>query len=328
MAKHSIRGFFTNESNRDKRTILYYFICFLVITLGVLLGFHDFLKKNMDAYFGQGFYLAILSAFIENFAFFGFIGLIAQFISMKAPEDQDFERTIEAVANASFVNPKAKAFLVAQNRKLLAFNELADVKLVIKEINEEKEAFKIYTIFNNTIINMCRDVDYSLIETPASAEAEIFIDGIGGEITHLSLSDTTLHTREAVVEEQIVTLKPANPIYNYVIRNFNISANSRALWKYSFWLWGKMQGDSKIPNNWFFVGVNRFTPDFRVKIINETDYKISLNIRHPDHSENAPAQLKEYSAAELLPGQEVVLCTGVILNPYDKFELFFSNFVK
>ena len=282
----------------------------------------------MDARFGEGFYLAILSAFIENFAFFGFIGLIAQFISMKAPEDQDFERRIEAVANASFVNPKAKAFLVAQNRKLLAFNELADVKLVIKEIDSEKRAFKIYTIFNNTIINMCRDVDYSLMETPARAEAEIFIDGIGGEITHLSLSDTTLHTREAVIEEQVVILKPGNPIYNHVIRNFNISANSRALWKYAFWLWGKMEGDAKKPDDWFFVGVNRFTADFRVKIINETDHRISFDVRYPDHSENAPAQLKEYAAPELLPGQEVILCTGIILNPYGKFELLFNNFVK
>ncbi len=114
------------------------------------------MNRELDSYFGDGFYMGLLSAFVENFIFFGVIGLIAQFVSMKPPEDQNFERRIEAVANASFVNPTAKDYLIAENKKLLAFNQSADIKLVIKEINEKGRAIKIYTEFNNIIVNMCR----------------------------------------------------------------------------------------------------------------------------------------------------------------------------
>ena len=308
------------------RTILYYFLGFFAITMGVLWGFHIYFKRVLDSYFGEGFYMGLLSAFVENFIFFGTIGLIAQFVSMKSPEDQNFERRIEAVANASFINPKAKEFLISENRKLLAFNQYADIKLVIKEVDEQNKAFKIYTEFNNAIVNMCRDIEYSLVDTPAKAEAEIFINKIGGEVTHLSLTDENLRSRRTIIEGEVVALKEGQPSYNYTMPDFIVSANSRAIWKFAFWLWGSMDSKKEIPNNWYYVGVLRFTSDFRIKIKNETNYKITYDFKYPQNGENE-TKIIEIANNELAPGGDAQIKSGIMFNPRDRFQLFFNTFV-
>jgi hypothetical protein len=324
--RKKIRLFFTNPSEKDKRVILYYFLLFFAITVGPLLIFHDLMKKILDGYFGDGFYIGILPALIENFIFFGTIGLIAQFVSMKSPEDQNFERRVEAVANAAFINPRAKEYLITENRKLLAFNQTADIRLVIKEIDEAHRAFKIYTEFNNTIVNMCKDIDYSLHDTPAKAEAGLFVNDIGGEITHLSLSDENTRYRKTIIEGEIRTLRKDDLTFDFVMPDFTVTANSRAIWKFAFWLWGSMDEVRATSDNWYFLGVLRFTSDFRIRIKNETKYEIFFDYRYPEHAEDGTIKIEEVNENKLAAGADLQIKSGLIFYPKDRFEIFFSKF--
>ncbi len=83
---------------------------------------------------------------------------------------------------------------------------------------------------------------------------------------------------------------------------------------------------AKLRIHWYYAGAqSSFTADFKTKNLkNETAYKISFDVRYPDRIEKAEKERIEKTNLEVAPSDETWLVSGLILNPYDKFELFFS----
>lgn len=274
---------------------------------------------------GSGFYVSWLASLSEDILFFGIIGFLALVISTKLPQDEEFNTRVDSITNGKKVGARAKKFLSQKIKELLVYNDKANVKIIIKSIDIEKNIIEIYSDYSNVITNMCKDVDF-----PLTAGAYVFPttnnNGDYGYVSYLGIYEEGNPANAKTFYEGDIKRIDKDGIDEDT--PFNISANSAAIWKFCYSIWQTINGDRKNENDWYFILTNGFTENFELTLINRTNFNFFYDIKYIDR--NSQTFETKILTERIIKGtnedgkeNKETLLSDIMLYRADKIEIFF-----
>lgn len=297
---------------------------FVIVVLWLLL----FISKGFtgpwfEANFGAGFLISYLASLLEDIIFFGTIGIFGLALSTKLPEDEDINVRVKSLANNKNVGDGAKKYLIEHISKILAYNSTAEVSLILKEYDKESKTIMLYTEIKNEVINMCKDVKYSSVDTVFMVEPNVCFKGNYGYISYLGVNDIKSEESKKIVDGEILELKNANPYLKPV--EFNISEDSSAIWRMCFATYGKLDTGKENLANWYFIKVEKFTENFNIKVSNTTDTPIVCDIFYINRNEiNTNKKINQENIL-INPNSEKILNSNIVFYPLDAYYIYFHS---
>lgn len=290
--------------------------------------------------YNNDFFIAVLASLLEDIIFFGSIGFVVLLISTRTLSEEDIVTRILALVNNAQVSETAKTYFEIYTKKTLAYNKKTDVVITLKEYRDDLrdknrnivKALYLQVSFNNTITNMCKDIDY-VLDTKAIVEPGHREEGISpNQVTHFVIEDTKnkSHKAEIISRGKIVPIKDNDTRY-YKQVSFNIPKGSSADWQLTYNIWSTIE-DSEARINWFYALVVRYTENFNIEIRNELSdhnikYKFEYPIRKVEKNEETSKTVSSHSSPvmTLYRGQSKTLKSKLQLYPQDRFEIFFHE---
>lgn len=311
------------------KVIFSIYLLLLVIVWGGSQLYWCELKSFFDGRYGDGFFQSTMASFLQDFIFFGIIGFASLFVTLARPEDEAFYSRIRALANSNNATESARTYLQMQTKEALAFNSKSKVKLVIREYDKKHNALKISTEIVNNVVNMCKDIEHTMVNTEAKVITEKEINGLSGEVNHLTMTDSITGHREDPIEAYGIHLKQGEN-FNEPIDNFKISPGGTGIWKFCYWIWTIIE-PKKENHLWYFVKFSRFTDKLFLSIENKTDNEICFDFKYKDRpvKRQSTEELPEISKSSIIlePKGTFEICNGASLYDNDFVKLFF-NYVK
>ncbi|UJX43277.1 hypothetical protein K9F62_11025 [Desulfovibrio sp. JY] len=284
----------------------------------------DKFEQLCTALFTHEFIPSVNASFIEEFIFFGTIGLVTIYVTTKKPEDEELRNRIRSVTNANSISDNAKSYFENKSREILAYNKQTIVTVRLKEFREDEKAIRVSIDFDNTISNMCKDVPYTNFSSTAIVKPALKVDNSWGHVTLLTIEDKKNSSqKQVVVEGDVVLLEEEG---YYWSNNFQIAADSEARFRLCYEFWTEIQEDESaiaVDKNWIFTVVSRYTDNFTYNIVNKIDKfeNIACVISYPTHkNDESPKFAKRDVAISFNETQNIV--NEISLYPQDRFKIF------
>jgi len=272
---------FNNIWKRFRYIIVAYVI---VIILAILsLSFQTQLKK----YFKEDFLTSFNASIVEDLIFFGVIGIIGVYITIKPYNEEDFNVRVKSLANNGVLKDDAIEYLKTEVKKLVAYTERSDITLTLKEIDETQKLVFIHTSIENKIKNMCKDIDFIFSDSTFYVKPNKSVRDDYGYVSFAGIQDeTNLNNKVIYVENDVYRFKSNNEFYK-PIKDFGIGKGSSALWKLAFGIWNEVKSKKQTEEiMWYGVKMNRYTARTNLTIINETPHEINAEVKYfPDEPE-------------------------------------------
>ncbi|MBC7774860.1 MAG: hypothetical protein H7246_05420 [Phycisphaerae bacterium] len=307
---------------RFKPIVIFYI---LFVAFWIILYFYRIqLTTSIDNNIGAGFFLSYFASLSEDIIFFGIIGFVALVLSTKLPEDEEFSIRIRSLANSDNVGLSAKNYLESQIKKILAYHSETIIKVVIKDYDSKTNSIKVYTEITNTIMNMCKDISYPLIETEALVEPDSSVNGNYGYISYLGVYDEREVSNRTILIDGDIHELDQNTFRQEI--PFVISENSTANWRLCFCIWQKLGADRKVDQNWYFSQVERYTESLVVELHNEldSDNLIVYDYSYLDRGKSPCERISE-KGLQIAGKDKKKLVNNFQFYPMDRFEIYFSE---
>lgn len=308
------------RSGAKIKNVLFLYLL-LSIGLRVLIYYSDATRTYFDPWLGEGFFTSFIASFSEDMIFFGLIGLVVLIITVKKPEDHEFEQRIKSIANSNNVGEAPKLVLIESVKNLLAFDKKTDVFIVLEDFDAEKNAFKVFTSITSSIVNMCNDIPFPLISTKALVQPGIQVNGSTGSISYFGIRE------ENNASNSKVEIGDGNPIFQLEKTryersiDFKIRADSCANWRLDFQIWSKVTSELE-KTAWYYHSPERFSEDYNVTIENKCDFDVNLSYYEPVRQLlNGGTQMKK---KVLMSTKKETICKSIKVEARNAFALHFQ----
>lgn len=301
---------------RFRAVIIGYLVLVIFITLlTAYLGY-----SGSQLLHDQGFTISFLASFLEDLIFFGLLGIITLYVSVRKPEEEEFELRIRSLANGRRVIKGAQDHLSSEVKKIMTFNESMTIEIKIKSFSKEDNLLSLATKQTKHITNMCRDVKNRL-NSKVKIEPGKFVDGIGGEVTYFEVKDIrNPRNNKLYVRDETVKITESIGAYESPDQYLEISEDSTVEWILAYELFGEFspRESAKIRSNWYDINANRYTKSCKIIISHEapTDEPIELWLKHRGAK-------PWYREIRLKKGEVKKFTRSVHFRPNDSISLYF-----
>ncbi len=175
-----------------------------------------------------GFSVSFAAALLEDLVFFFFIGITLFVITLKKLEDNEIDVRLDTVISSPNVTASAREYFRKETKSVLAFYEKCNVVIKICGCDKETSTYKLYFMFDSTIINMCKDINFN-VSTNAFVKPGRSVNENWGEVTILTIKDLTSGNEvgETVGFPKMLTESGYNETFPLLI-----SANGKAEYKF------------------------------------------------------------------------------------------------
>jgi hypothetical protein len=250
-------------------------------------------QRYLDAHWGIGFAISFSASLLDDLIMFlvlGIIGTIIQAIISRSPDEEDFDSRVKALMNSKHVegNDKLVSYLKSYLTTFLAYISKMNITMIVKEYDENENAYKIFTEYDITLSNMCRDSEYNVKDPKITVYSDISVNGDFGHVSYLGTYDpTSLRIINTIIDED--KREDIVPIKGHFEREFNykIPKDGMMAWKLRFTIWSKIYDDKyDEPEKWFTHSLLRYAQNVKISLENH------LNSQH-----NIKFDVKKFSTA-------------------------------
>jgi hypothetical protein len=290
--------------NRFKYVIITY-IFVVVITI-----FSISSQKILSSYFENSFLTSFNASLLEDLIFFGFLGIVGIYVTTKPFREESFDVRVASLAN-NVDDDDAIDFLRKEVQKLLAYTEVSNIRLHIKEIDKENNLIYLFTSIENKILNMCEDVNFIFFDTNFYVEPNKSMNDDYGYISYMGIQDNQDNKNKKVFFENDIYRFDNRKSIKRSIQDFKITKGASALWKLCFGTYGEIENGKEI--DWYTINMDKFTRKANLNIVNETDYKLKVEVQF------------QYVEKDKLQKEVIQLAENETENSIFKEKLFYKN---
>jgi hypothetical protein len=335
---------------KEYKFIFYgYFTLWILFLLTFFISDSNKIAVIINHILGNGFYSSLKASCLEDLIFFGIIGLATVIYSARKPDEEYIYTRINYIANRHSISPDAKKFLEKHILEALSYNRQSKIMIRIRDFRQYESTgtpeltkrisnftstsdnvanmLKLHIEIDNVIVNMCKDVDFSLNNIIASIQPSRIVEGEAGQVTLLSITNKQSNEQglPIVIGDpiKIVSMKGYSQTFDY-----SIPKDSDVVWRFYWDIWVEIGNNKNVENDWFHLYVSRFTENLHIDIVNEIqDIGMVLPI---DYKFSNIYNTVDCSNKQLSNGIVENLCDKVKFLSKDRFWIFFNKpyFIK
>lgn len=270
-----------------------------------LLGSGDHWEQTKQGQFNYAgvedhdYYLALVTSALDSIIFFSIIGIFTLIIGMRDPKNETIHSRVEYLLSADGIDPSARSIAVKEIEKMACFNDDLAVDLVVEEVNEEDQSFKISMNYRAKVVNMFRreaycDEDFRGISI---IDDYNFNYPTLGQIRHIKIDNKN-------VLSQVCSFSVPGRHHSEQVK-IEIPPNSSVVFETLQWLWERFDSE-------YFVGVSRYTKNMTVHVTNSSNCSDVFVEVCQEH--NGPHQNRSVcvSDAQKIGLQPILLYSGSI----------------
>jgi hypothetical protein len=318
-----------------KRGYIWVLISYLILCVlywAFFMYASDATQIYLDKKWGVGFAISLSASLLDDLIIFlvlGILGSIIQTIISRSPEEEDFDTRVKALMNSKNVegNDKLVNYLKSYLTTFLAYINKMNITMIIKDYDDKECAYKIFTEYDITLSNMCRDSEYNVTDPKITVYSDISVNGDFGHVSYLGTYDpNTLRLVNTIIDED--KREDIVPILGHFERNLNykIPKDGQMAWKLRFTIWSKIYEDGyESPEKWFTHDLQRYAQNVKISLQNH------LNSQH-----NVKFDVKKFSTVtnerSLIVNNDVlgynsdgpkIVAPEIEYHPGDKIEFYF-----
>lgn len=225
------------------------------------------------------FEISFAASLLEDLIFFGILGLVTLYLSVRKPDEEDFHLRVTSLANGKKVTQQAHKYLSEAIRSILAYNEKLEIKIKIKEVNLRERYIFIHVEQYQLMTNMCRDIRYSVKTMGVTIEPGKFIDKSGGQVTLLHIIDEgNPQNSQYIIDGDPYDISEEKRSFNVPKQDYLIAEDNQINWRLCYRIYGSLfdKLEEKISTNWLLIPLQYFTQRLNLEVTNDTDTDISI----------------------------------------------------
>jgi len=245
--------------------LIFFYIVFFVFYKKTT---YSVFEKYFDHSFGSSFSVSLL----ENLVIFPFLGAIVTIISIalsiKNPEDYDYETRLGAVLNSdsAFGDKGLRTYVNERFERLLTFNNRVNTSIYVNEYNTSQAAYEIYTSIQYELYNSVKGKKL-FKKLRATVKTEFSVDGEYGRIHDLKYYNqerTEIKDYFAGVGSKHI----ADGSFKEDIE-IPIEENNMMYWELAYTIWHRTI-DFANEKDWHSITIGDFTRSMVMTVVNNS----------------------------------------------------------
>ncbi|MFD2101435.1 hypothetical protein [Flagellimonas iocasae] len=261
---------------RNLKYIAYAYIAVIAIWIIHLYWFLNYYPKN-------DYHLSLSASLAEDLLFFGILGALVFFYSLRDGSDLSLRHRVSILANKKGIDDNAVTYLLNHIQPVLSYNKSTNIDITIDDVTDDKKYIRVFCDVENRIVNMCSNDAFELKNSDFKIEALNKIGHRYGFISYVGIKN--LVKGEGASSDLIFVSGPGNkPLQKkkvvYPIDNFVIPNNGIAESKMSWAVWEELNSEKLIMENWYYIANQRFTNKIHLDLSNRVeDLRLFFDIR-------------------------------------------------
>ena len=236
------------------------------------------LGNNIGSGQNDSYVISFLASLLEDLIFFGFVGFLVFWSTIKKNSDEPFKVRVKALANNEKVNKlRIESSLEDVIAEALAYCQYVNLLIEIKDYCEKNNCILLSIKIDARIVNMCKDIDYSL-RTAYFVEPGEKVNGTYGSIQAMGIYNANdVEDKQVFYENDNYELLEPDIVRKTF--NFAIAKNGEAISKTGYTIWVKADKNFSDVDNWYFFQLTRFADEFNLTFRNHTNSNILFKYR-------------------------------------------------
>ena len=279
--------------NFIKRGYIWVLVAYLILCISYWYFFIHYKGQTcdyLDSHFDVGFYTSFSASLLDDIVVFfilGIIGAIIPILVSRTPAEEDFNTRVKALMNGEHVqeNDKLVSYLKQYLSTFLAYISDLQIKIMVKDYNEEQNAYKIFTEYDIVMSNMCRDSEYHIKDPTIKIIPDVCVNGELGYISYLGTYDPeTLEPIETLIDDD--KKESHVKLDGTYIRDlaYKIPKNGKVAWKLRFTIWSKIYDNYDDPASWFSHSFARYGQNMKIILENHlnSEHNVTFDVKKFD----------------------------------------------